>query len=233
MLTSVIVPVFNQLRYTKLFVNSVMGFTPPDELVVVDNGSTDGTREFLIEAGTNYPNMLVISHNTNMGFGYAMNRGMEQSRGDLLLFMNNDIKIIDIDWLEEVRRSVSASPDECMFSTNLVVDNELTRLVDGRPIPYLAGHLLAMKRSTAVRLSENGNLFDERFFAYYEDVDLSQRAMWHGVHLKTIEGLGIYHFGGQTGGKLTNLSGVLKESRRKYAEKWNLAFSHVKGLDDQ
>ena len=62
----------------------------PFEVIVVDNASTDGTSELLGRAAINHPRLRLISETANSGFPRACNHGAQESRGEFLLFLNND-----------------------------------------------------------------------------------------------------------------------------------------------
>lgn len=84
---TVIVPVFNRLAYTLDCLRAVMEFTPACyEVVVVDDGSTDGTASRL----SNVPGLRVVRNDVNRGFAAACNAGAGIARGDWLIFLNND-----------------------------------------------------------------------------------------------------------------------------------------------
>ena len=90
---SVIVLTHNQLAFTERTLSSLDRFTgyPNLEVVLVDNGSTDGTPEFLARWGATHEYAEVILHSTNMGFSAGCNRGIRASTGDYLVILNNDV----------------------------------------------------------------------------------------------------------------------------------------------
>lgn len=88
MKASIIIPVFNALKYTKLCLSSLRLTTFfPHELIFVDNGSTDGTIEFLSE----FSNIKVIRSEKNLGYAGACNLGIKKSDSDYIVISNNDI----------------------------------------------------------------------------------------------------------------------------------------------
>jgi glycosyltransferase involved in cell wall biosynthesis len=100
---SVVIPVFNAARYIAQAIDSVLNQTlPPDEIVVVDDGSTDATAD---EVRRYQPRVAYFSQ-SNQGPGAARNLGMRESKGDLIAFLDAD----DL-WLPEKLRLQKAALD--------------------------------------------------------------------------------------------------------------------------
>ncbi len=100
---SVIVPCWNQLEFTRECLRALFRHTTPAwELIVVDNGSTDGTGEFLagVQAGGRVP-VTVIHNARNRGFPAAINQGLRAARGQYLVLLNNDAVVTE-GWLEHL-----------------------------------------------------------------------------------------------------------------------------------
>ncbi|MDY6953410.1 MAG: glycosyltransferase, partial [Thermodesulfobacteriota bacterium] len=97
---SIIIPAFNQLAYTKQCLEGLFKNTPEEmyELIVVDNGSTDGTKAFLTTLGQR---ATVITNGENLGFARACNQGARAASGKYLIFLNNDTLPLSR-WLEEM-----------------------------------------------------------------------------------------------------------------------------------
>ncbi|MCY8701160.1 glycosyltransferase family 2 protein, partial [Bacillus spizizenii] len=95
--TSIIVLTYNQLALTKQCLESIWKHTNNDciEIIVVDNGSHDGTRDYLKQISS----IRTIFNKTNEGFAKACNQGLEAASGDSILFLNNDT-IVTNQWLE-------------------------------------------------------------------------------------------------------------------------------------
>ncbi len=85
--TSVIISVFNAERYLAAAIESVLGQTsPPDELIVVDDGSTDGSA--MVAAG--YGDSVHLLRQENRGTGAGRNRGIDAAAGELVAFLDAD-----------------------------------------------------------------------------------------------------------------------------------------------
>ncbi|WKZ56927.1 MAG: glycosyltransferase family 2 protein [Bdellovibrionota bacterium] len=89
---SIIIPVFNQLHYTRQCLESVWSTTAGHDLevIVFDNGSTDGTLEYLRSAQASQPALVVQHSDKNLGYSPANNQAAEIARGDRLVLLNND-----------------------------------------------------------------------------------------------------------------------------------------------
>ncbi|MDP3027962.1 MAG: glycosyltransferase [Deltaproteobacteria bacterium] len=117
---SIIILTHNQLEYTKKCVDSIFKHTKePFELIVVDNGSTDGTVEYLesevrgqkSEVGSQRSEVRIkiIKNSENLGFAIGNNQGMAEAKGDYIVLMNNDV-VVTPDWLERLIACAERSP---------------------------------------------------------------------------------------------------------------------------
>jgi glycosyltransferase involved in cell wall biosynthesis len=91
LLVSIVIPVFNRLDMTRPCIEAVHRETAPGtfEIIVVDNASSDGTREFL-EAEQAAGRLRTIRNEQNLGFSKACNQGIRAARGGFILLLNND-----------------------------------------------------------------------------------------------------------------------------------------------
>ncbi len=89
-LASIIIPCWSQLEFTRQCISALRHYTrPPWELIVIDNGSTDGTAAYLsgVQDAAAVP-VTVISNRENRGFPAAINQGLQQARGEYLVLLN-------------------------------------------------------------------------------------------------------------------------------------------------
>ncbi len=102
-LASIIIPCWNQLDFTRLCLTALVRHTrPPWELIVIDNGSTDGTAAYLSGVRDVAPMpVTVISNSRNLGFPAAINQGLRAARGEYLVLLNNDAVVTD-GWLTQL-----------------------------------------------------------------------------------------------------------------------------------
>ncbi len=94
---------------------------PGWELIVVDNGSCDGTRGLLASAGDNLP--LVTIEESRRGKSRALNKALRQARGELLLFADDDIDPDPL-WLPALARAALDYPDAIVFGGRILVDQQ-------------------------------------------------------------------------------------------------------------
>ena len=110
-LASVIVPCFNQLEFTRHCLTALVRYTrPPWELIVVDDGSTDGTATYLagVQDASPIP-ITVVSNPTNRGYATAVNQGLSAALGDFLVLLDNDAVVTD-GWLDQLVALTEADP---------------------------------------------------------------------------------------------------------------------------
>ena len=216
---SVIIPNWNGERFLDLCLGSLREQSFQDfETVVVDNGSSDGSLSLLKRA---YPEVRVVDLPDNQGFSAAVNAGIMTSRAELIVLLNNDTET-DPGWLAALVRTADTSPEAGLFASKLVDFHDRHRL-DGAGdalrlggLPYRLGHgeidrgqhdvehyvFGACAAAAAYRRSmlDEVGLFDEDFFAYCEDGDLSFRAQLAGYHCLYMPDAVVYHMGGASSG---------------------------------
>lgn len=194
------------------------------EVVVVDNASRDGSLE---PVRAEFPDFRIVSLDTNNGFSGGMNEGIKSAGGRFLLLLNFDVEI-EPDYLricvETLQKDLTlggvngkllkAGEDSAVLDTtgHLVYRNR--RAVDrGEWEPDtgqydqetsvfgVCGAAPCYRREMLEDISVEGEIFDEDFFAYFEDFDLSWRAQLRGWKFRYVpEAVGIHHRGG-SGGK--------------------------------
>jgi glycosyltransferase involved in cell wall biosynthesis len=98
MRVSVIMPVYNERNTLRVVVERVLAVPVEIELICVDDGSRDGSREILTELLSQYPNLRVFLQPRNMGKGAALRRGIQEATGDYVLIQDADLEYDPTDY---------------------------------------------------------------------------------------------------------------------------------------
>ncbi|UML54636.1 glycosyltransferase [Bacillus subtilis] len=239
MKTSIIVLTYNQLALTKQCLESIWKHTNNDciEVIVIDNGSHDGTRDYLKQITS-----IKIFNKTNEGFAKACNQGLEVASGDNILFLNNDT-VVTNQWLEPmikllyqddkigmvgpVSNYVSGPQQVPVNYTNVEEIEDFSRLYclqqrgRSKAVLRLVGFCLLVKKKV---LDEVGG-FDERFVGgSFEDDDLSLRVLQAGYQLKIALDSFVHHHGHATftGNPDLSINQLYEENRQRFIDKWKV-----------
>ena len=89
---SVIIPVYNERFTSRELVRRVVAVDVPKEIVIVDDGSTDGTSEILESIAARYPEVRLFQQPRNLGKGAAIRRGIQESTGEFLVIQDADLE---------------------------------------------------------------------------------------------------------------------------------------------
>ncbi len=196
---AVVVPVSNHWELTRdcLIYLSERTQYRPAWIIVVDDGSTDGTAEWLrVSPCGGATKLVVVRHEEQRGFAKSCNAGMRKARllgATHVLLLNNDIEVWDEQWLGRI---VDALADADVIVGKDYVDYNSAALVDDEMVAYVGGWCMAFP----MRLVQRIGLLDEDLSpAFYEDVEFCARAQAAGYQLVGLgEGLGIQHLYGRT-----------------------------------
>lgn len=213
---SVITPVWNRgdLTHNYLFQNWKVYQGRPVEFVIVDNGSTDNTRNVLMTWQARMGEQLkVVRNEENKGFSIACNQGAAAASGDVLLFLNNDV-VIGGDYIALILEALETWPYALVGAEVLGYDtgwNKFGEVI----VPYIPGWCVACTRQ---KFTDVGG-FDERYSPCdYEDIDFSYGAKTY-LHAAKLP---IRHLSGQSGHQMANRREITERNRRLFAQKWGL-----------
>src|SRR5437762_14163163 len=92
MTLSVVIPVYNERATLRTIVARVLEVALDIELVCIDDGSTDGSREILADLANRYPQMKVYLQPHNMGKGAALRRGIQEATGEYVVIQDADLE---------------------------------------------------------------------------------------------------------------------------------------------
>ena len=231
MLTSVVIPNYNGIRYLKNCLLSLQKCEGEDfEVIVVDNGSTDGSD--LLPDSLKL-NVRLIKLNENTGFAHAVNVGIREAKGEYVILLNNDTEVESgfvrklTEALKKNRKAFSASA--------MMVDMNNREVLDGAGDYYCAlGWAFAYGKGKKTEECDKGRkifsscagaciydkakleitgLFDELHFAYLEDVDLGYRARIAGFDNIYEPASVVYHAGSGFSGSRYNEFKIKLSSR--------------------
>ncbi len=236
-LTSIVLLTHNQLPFTRLCVESILERTDePFELIFVDNGSGDGTPEYLERLG----GARVIRNPDNRGFPAAANQGIRAASGAQVLLLNNDT-VVTSGWLTRLLRALHAEPGVGLVGpcSNRVSGEQQVEVRyddlagldgfawqwgkdhDGRhqDTERLVGFCLLIRREVIDRVG----LLDERFgVGCFEDDDYCRRALQAGHRAVIARDAFVHHFGGRTfAGSGVDFAAVMRHNERLYLDKWS------------
>lgn len=214
---AVIIVNWNGRRYLESCLQAVEAQTlPAIDVIVVDNGSVDGSREMVRDR---FPKVRLIENDSNLGFATANNVGIRNSSTPFVATLNNDTEARP-DWLERLVAPALSDPTVGMVASKMVfahrpelinsagialdragiawdrLGGELDR--GGGVIQEVFGPCAGAALYRRAMLEEIG-LFDEDFFAYLEDVDLAWRARLAGWRCLYVPDAVVSHVHSATG----------------------------------
>jgi GT2 family glycosyltransferase len=200
---SIVIITCNSIEFLKASLRSVEAQEYHDyELIVVDNGSQDGTASFIRSA---YPAVLLIENDINRGAAEARNRGIDASSGEWVLTLDCDC-VLEKDFLAQISKAIAALPQDTgiiqpkilrvdkktIYSAGIKLTyfRRFRDIGSGRPDGASFARLKPVfgacsaaavyKKEMLLKVNEATGFFDERFFFLVEDVDLAWRAQSNG-----------------------------------------------------
>jgi GT2 family glycosyltransferase len=247
MKTSIIIVTYNGLMYTRQCLASLFLHHPSDEIevIVVDNNSSDSTTDILSKE---FPLVRFILLSENKGFGPANNIGAGTATGDILFFVNNDT-IVTSSIIESLESQFSVNDRLGIIGPKLLnedgsfqisfgkyptiaaereakeatADTEMNmhpEVLSGPPVPqdWVTGAALMIKR----QIFRQAGGFDERYFMYFEDVDLCKRVSDAGYAIQFVPTVSMIHLGGKSYDKRNEyISYQYRRSQLRFYDKHN------------
>lgn len=221
---TIVIPTYNNLALLRRCLQSVRRLDYPAQrlaVLVVDNGSTDGTSE-AVHAPEYNTACLRLEHNT--GFAEACNRGAAEASSEYVAFLNDDATA-DPRWLHALFAGLDAGGEGAVCAASTILSGDGSQIEyngassnlfgvgrprsvwgwpgaqepprEGSPLLFASGGAMLIHRRTF--LDSNG--FDPSFFAYFEDVDLGWRLWVLGHKVVYAPAAVVRHIGGSTGSR--------------------------------
>lgn len=221
---SIVTPNYNGKNFLEKYFNSLNQDSDHiGEVIIIDNGSDDGSLEFIEKNSFNFP-IVIIKNKENLGFAKAVNQGILKAKHELIFSLNNDafLKKGSIKSMMDLMNN-----DNNIFSVQAkMLQFNNPNLIDDAGDEY---NLLAWSR----KIGENQNtnkysetfkifsscagaaiyrkslllelgMFDENYFAYVEDIDLAIRGHINGYYNLCCPEAIVYHIGSATSGSRHN-----------------------------
>ncbi|MDR0748769.1 MAG: glycosyltransferase family 2 protein [Tannerellaceae bacterium] len=222
---AVVILNWNGRKLLECFLPSVMNCSPAEyaEVIVADNGSTDGSVAMLEEK---FPQAGIIRLSRNYGFAEGYNRALEQVEAEYTVLLNSDVEVTP-GWLDEPLKALDADASLACVQPRIRAYLDRQRFeyagaaggyIDRYGYPFCRGRVLHVVEEdrgqydtpaetlwatgaclfirTAVYKAEGG--LDARFFAHQEEVDMCWRLRCRGYRLMCIPQSVVYHLGGAT-----------------------------------
>lgn len=228
---SVIIPNYNGEKIIDGCIQSLLQQEYKDfNIIVVDNNSTDDSVKIIEEK---YPSITLIKNNENLGFAAAVNIGIKASKSDFVALLNNDTEV-DTKWLGNLYSVVSkddkifsASSKMIRFYERDIIDDAgdqynllgwAYKRGDGASVDKFNKNKVVFSTCAGAglyrrKVFEEIGYFDENFFAYLEDIDVSFRGNIHGYKNVYVNDAIVYHMVSATSGSRHNEFKVKLASR--------------------
>lgn len=219
---SVIIVSWNAIGHLKTFMPSVAETTyRPLEIILADNASTDGSAEWV---RNNFPDVKIVTMDKNYGYCGGNNRAAKAATGDILLFLNNDVKV-EPGWIEPLARVFQQEPDVAVVQPKIRSYTQpdyfeyagaAGGFIDRYGFPFCRGRIFdtlekdegqydqsteifwASGAALAVRREDFEAVggFDEDFEFHMEEIDLCWRLWNRGRKVMFCAESVVYHLGG-------------------------------------
>ncbi|MEW5806014.1 MAG: glycosyltransferase family 2 protein [Acidobacteriota bacterium] len=224
-LVSVIVITWNSEKFIEECLSSVFKQSYPQiEVIVTDNGSGDSTTQII---RSRFQSVILIENKQNLGYCKANNIALKSAKGTYLLFLNSDV-ILENDYIEKcidgfkTDSKIGMITGKILRFDRITIDSTgqfLTRSrktkergygsrddgrfdIEGRVFSVCGASAFYRRRMIEDISYADGELFDEDFFSFHEDIDVGWRGNLHGWNGYYIPDAIAYHYRGGTAGSL-------------------------------
>lgn len=219
---TIVIPNYNGISFLDACLRSVSKQTGVSaEILVVDNGSTDGSQDFVRK---HFPEVRLFCLKQNYGFCGAVNKGIEKAGSPYVILLNNDTEVRPdfakklLDAMKDDPQRFSCAAKMIQYQNRSILDNAgdfycalgwgIAR-GKGKPLNSYpsAGRIFSSCAGAAIYrrdLVRRLGGFDEAHFAYLEDMDISWRAKIHGFYNWYVPEAEVFHIGSATSGSRYN-----------------------------
>lgn len=219
--TTVVIPNYNGIKYIDNCICSLYRGTKIPDVILVDNGSQDGSKELVRER---YGKVRIIEFKENTGFSCAVNAGIRAASTEYVLLLNNDTKV-DEKMVENMERALEREPKAFSAGARMI-RMDAPKLLDGAGDLYCAlGWAFARGKDKPFNRYEKScrifsacagaaiyrrevfekiGFFDENHFAYLEDTDIGYRANIYGYYNIYVPDAKVFHVGSAVSGSRHN-----------------------------
>ena len=242
---SIVIPNYNGKHFLEDCLKSVFAQDIENmEVIVVDNGSTDGSQEYL----NAYPGVRNIALEKNYGFCGAVNAGIKAADSDYVILLNNDTEV-DKNFAKELLNLIKSDDRIFSCSSKMVQFQDRTLMDDAGDYYCALGWAFGRGKGGLVenyndektifascagaaiyrkKMLESLGYFDENHFAYLEDIDIGYRARIHGYKNVYAPKAIVYHVGSGFSGSAHNAFKVKLSSRNSvYLAYKNMPFLQI------
>ncbi len=214
---------WNGVALLEQYLPSVIEFSNDCALYVIDNGSTDGSIDFLQK---NYPNVSIVQNTSNGGFAKGYNEGLKSIDADIYCLLNSDVEVTQ-GWIEPIKKEFENNKKAAIIQPKILdlmrtdhfeyagaaggfldklgypfcrgrifqsLEKDTAQYDDIKQIFWATGACMFIKKSVFWELEG----FDETYFAHQEEVDLCWRAQNKGHTVFYVGHSHVYHLGGST-----------------------------------
>jgi len=245
MKTTVVIPNYNGINYLENCLASLFKGSVIPHVIVVDNGSADGSREMVEER---YPRVKLIAFDENTGFCKAVNTGIKAACTEYVMLLNNDT-VVDEQMIKKLENALDTHKEAFSVAAKMIHLYEPDKL-DGAGDFYSAlgwayargkdkpadcynqpGTVFSACAGAALyrrEVFEEIGYFDENHFAYLEDMDIGYRAGIYGWRNIYEPAAKVFHAGSGVSGSRHNEFKVRLSSRNSIYLIWkNMPFLQV------
>lgn len=167
---SIVIPVFNEAKLVAGLLEKVVAFSMPEgvekEIIVVDDGSDDGTNEVLRECGTRLPGLRLLTHEKNRGKGAAVRTGFEAATGEVVIVQDADLEY-DPEDIPRVVSPILSGEEKVVYGSRILMEKATGRsgfvgLMTGKhPHSYVMAYLGGITITHFANLLSGASLTDE------------------------------------------------------------------------